>query len=330
MHEKKHGFRYCKYCQNKLRKHGKTAAGTQRWRCLKCASSTTHTRRDLARVFEIERFISWMLGKLAQHELEHASRTFREHISWCWSINVPPVLTGEVHHTIIIDGIRVGGMVCLIAMTNDYVIAWQWVPYESSEYWSKLFNKLPQPKYVVCDGQKGLLKAIDRCWPDTIVQRCRFHAWLNIKKKLTLHPKTKAGQQLLALTRGLLRVRTKRQARCWKRQLKHWYKKNHEYMDERTEKENPKPKQRPWNYTHPRLRSAYRQLNKIADDLLRSSYRPDPTLRPTTNLIEGGVNSQIRLKLKAHRGMPKDHQRKLVDWYLYSLTEAQKTTRFCL
>lgn len=54
-------------------------------------------------------------------------------------------------------------MVCLIARTTTYVIAWRWVPYESSQYWAELFKLLPPPTYVVCDGQKGLLKALALC-----------------------------------------------------------------------------------------------------------------------------------------------------------------------
>lgn len=152
----------------------------------------------------------------------------------------PHALTGEVHHTIIVDGIRVGGMVCLIARTTSYVVAWVWVPYESSQYWTELLQLLPQPEYVVGDGQKGLLKAITICWSAATIQRCQFHAWLNIKAKLTLNPESRAGQQLLQITKDLSYVKTRRQARRWKRKLKHWYKKHHSYIDERTIKQDPK------------------------------------------------------------------------------------------
>lgn len=327
---KQRGFRYCQNCKNKLRKRSKTAAGKQRWQCTFCARSTTRPRPDLSRGFVLERFVAWLLGKLAQNELELASRTFRDQTAWCWSVAPPHVLTGEIHHAIIVDGIRVGGNVCLIVRTTSYVIAWVWAPYESSQYWTELFWSLPQPTYVVCDGQKGLLKALAICWPETIVQRCRVHTWLNIKTKLTLHPESRAGQELLELTHDLLHVRTRRQAKRWKRRLKHWYKKHQNYVNERTVKQDPKLRERSWRYTHERLRSAYRQLAKLKDDLLKSSYRPNPNLPSTTNHIEGGINSQIRTKLKAHRGMPSSHQMRLVDWYLYTRTEDQKTPRKCL
>jgi hypothetical protein len=327
---KQRGFRYCSACKNKLQKWGKTAAGKQRWRCCTCSSAVTKPRPDLSRGFVFEGFVSWLLGKASQDELNLSARTFRDQTSWYWDVPVPNILTGEIHHVIIVDGIRVGDKICLIARTTKHVIAWHWVPHENSTQWAELFRLLPTPTYIVCDGQKGLLKAISICWPGTIVQRCRFHAWLNVRTKLTLHPESKAGQELLKLTRNLLHVRTKRQARRWKRQLKNWHKKHQKYIDERTLKHSPKPKERSWRYTHERLRSAYRQLTKISGDLLRSSYRPSPKLPSTTNHIEGGINSQIRTRIKQHRGMANEHQMVLVNWYLYTRSEGRKPTRKCL
>jgi hypothetical protein len=277
-----------------------------------------------------ESFVSWLLGKAAQDELGMSSRTFRDQTSWCWEVPVPSVLTGEIHHVVIVDGVKVGNKICLIARTSTFVIAWVWVPYESSVYWAKLFRLLPPPRYVVCDGQKGLLKALAICWPNTVVQRCRFHVWLNVKTKLTLHPESIASQELLGLARDLLQVRTKRQARCWKYRLKKWRRNHRDFVNERTLKHDPKPGKRNWRYTHERLRSAYRQLAKTSDDLLRSSYRPSLELPSTTNHVEGGINSQIRTLVKQHRGMTNEHQKVLVDWYLYTRTEGQKPTRFCL
>jgi hypothetical protein len=167
-----------------------------------------------------------------------------------------------------------------------------------------------------------MLLALKTLWPETILQRCRFHTWLNVKTKLTLHPESIAGQQLLALTRGLLHVHSKREARIWKQKLKHWYRKYGSYINQRTIHPKPTKGQRKWHYTHDRARSAYRQLYKLRDDLLRSSYHPHLSLPRNTNLLEGGVNSPLRTLIKHHRGMSYEHQIKLVEKYLYSRTEA--------
>lgn len=327
---KKHGFRYCKTCRGKLKKRGKTAAGTQRWFCHGCSRSQVQKRVDLSRRFIFETFLVWLLGKDSQGELSVPARTFRSQTAWCWDILTPLVLTGEIHHAIIIDGIRVGDKVCLVARTAHYVIAWRWVDRENSTNWTLLLSRLPAPGYVVCDGQKGMLVAIRHCWPSATIQRCRFHVWLNTKSKLTLKPESTAGKELLHLSQALLHVRTRRQARRWKRALKGWHGKHSSYLNERTVKDNPKPHERSWRYTHARLRSAYYQLNKQTDALLRSSHRPDPRLPSTTNHLEGGVNSPIRALLKLHRGMKNEHQEVLVNWYLYGRTEGRKAPRNCL
>lgn len=327
---RKHGFRYCKTCNGKLKKRGKTAAGAQRWFCCGCAQSQVQKRVDLSRRFVFEVFLNWLLGKASQGELSMPDRTFRSRTTWCWDIPIPPVLVGEIHHAIIIDGIRVGSKVCLVARTVHHVVAWQWVDSENSTNWTLLLRQLPTPSYVVCDGQKGMLVAIRLCWPSATIQRCRFHVWLNTKSKLTLNPESTASKELLHQSRALLHVRTRRQARRWKRALKRWHRKHGAYLNERTVKDNPKPHERSWRYTHARLRSAYYQLNKQTDALLRSSYRPDPRLPSTTNHLEGGVNSPIRTLLKLHRGMKNEHQTVLVNWYLYGRTEGRKAPRNCL
>lgn len=328
---KQRGNRYCSTCKTKLQKWGKTKAGTQRWRCPKCTGTQVRKRPDLVKGLALERFISWLLGKQSQVELPIGitDRTWRNQTAWCWSITPKPELTGEVPFAVILDGIRVGALVCLIARTTEYVIAWHWAPYESSSTWSALLAQIPEPDFAVCDGQKGILLAIARCWPNARIQRCLFHVWLNVRGKLTLRPKTDAGQTFLKLTRALWEVHTEADVVTWQQRFQAWEQQYGNFVKQRTYVRDPRPNQRRWWYTHGRLRSAYRQLKKLQEDeqLFTYVYNPDQRLPRTTNHMEGGINSQLRTKLKLHRGMSDGHQRRLVEWYLYSRTEYQKPTR---
>jgi hypothetical protein len=222
-------------------------------------------------------------------------------------------------------------LVDLIARTPQYVIGWAWVGWESSHTWARLLDKLPAPAVVVCDGQKGILLAIARCWPEARIQRCTFHVWQNIRVKLTLHPQTIAGQELLQLTRDLWQVKTPEQATQWQQRLQAWEQRHGSFIRERTYVPRPRPGKHNWWYTHGRLRSAYRQLAKLLQDNQLFTYLDDTiTTVPiprTTNHVEGGINSQLRTKLKLHRGMSEEHQRRLVEWYLYGRTEAPKPPR---
>jgi hypothetical protein len=283
----------------------------------------------------LERFVNWLLGKQSQTELTLPSgitdRAWRAQTSWCWDVAPYPEPTGEIYPVILLDGIGIGSLVCLIARTPEFVIGWIWVGWESSATWAKLLERFPPPTVAVCDGQKGVLLAIARCWPKANVQRCIFHVWQNIRVKLTLQPHTVAGWELLQLTRDLWQVKSLAQASDWEQRLKAWHACYGDFIRERTEKSETEPGRRRWWYTHGRLRSAYYQLFKLLRDNQLFTHLEvkltDIPIPRTTNYVEGGINSQLRTKLKLHRGMSEAHQRRLVEWYLYSRTENPKPTR---
>lgn len=310
-----------------MQKRGKTAAGTQRWFCVSCSQSHSlgHDTQKLGQL--LDRFVRWLLGKNSQVEFDTTitDRTWRNQISWCWEITPRLEPNIKAHEIILLDGIRIGVYVCLIAKTTKGVIGWQWVGWESSLSWSILLNKIPSPIVVACDGQKGILLAIARSWPKTRVQRCLVHVERNIRTKLTLHPQSEAGRKLFQLTRDLWQVQTLEQAGIWQRSLENWGQHYSDLIRERSFYESS----RRWWYTHKRLRSAYRQLEKLLKDKQLFTYL-DLTTEPiprTTNHVEGGINSQLRTLLKLHRGLSQTHQMRLVDWYLYSRSEGQKPPR---
>ena len=76
--------------------------------------------------------------------------------------------------------------------------------------------------FVVYDGQNGLNKAIKSFWFNVKIQRCLFHVWMNVRQKLTLNPETQAGQELLSLSRELLKIKYIEQANNWQFKFKIW------------------------------------------------------------------------------------------------------------
>jgi hypothetical protein len=311
-----------------MQKRGKTEAGTQRWFCVQCSQSHSLGHDTQKKDQLLIRFVAWLMGKRSQTELGLPDRTWRSQISWCWNVipHAPPNIKAQ--EIVLLDGIRVGAYVCLIAKTTKFVIAWVWVPWESSMSWSLLLEKILMPLVAVCDGQKGILLAIARSWPNTRVQRCIVHIWRNIQTKLTLHPQTEAGRELLQLTRDLWQIQTMEQACTWQRSLERWKTRYGDLIRERTYYENS----RRWWYTHRRLRSAFKQFEKLLKDQQLFTYLESLTTEPiprTTNHVEGGINSQLRTRLKLHRGLSQTHQMRLVDWYLYSRSEGQKPPRSC-
>ena len=135
-------------------------------------------------------------------------------------------------------------------------------------------------------------------------------------------------------SRDLWKVTSLEQAVQWEQQLHSWHECYGGFIRERTYKEDSERGRRRWWYTHRNLRSAYKQLDKLLRDnqlfthleatLVAETKQPIPR---TTNYVEGGINSQLRTRLKLHRGMSEEHQRRLVEWYLYGRTEGAKPPR---
>ncbi len=286
------------------------------------------------------------MGKLSQAELGIPPRTFRERTEWCWDIIPKIQSTNQIHPILLIDGTRVGEQICLIVASQKYVIGWSWSLWESSSSWELMLKQYSEPLLVICDGQKGIEPALRRVWPNTVIQRCLFHVWSNIKQKLTLNPQTRAGQDLLNHYKLIWLVVSPQQAQEWIKEFNRLYELHSNFFNERTVKNNPLPGQRRWWYTHRRLRGAYRQINKLVreqklfaytNEALRrkikialNQFNTKVTIPRTTNFVEGGINSELKGLIRLHRGMPPAHQRRLADWYLYDKTENKKPPRFCL
>jgi len=234
-----------------------------------------------------------------------------------------------VHDWLQLDGFYAAGLCCLIGLSPDGPVAWQWCDREKHASWAALLHQLPAPRVVVCDGQPGLLSAIADVWPSTVVQRCLVHVLRDVKTNLTTHPRTPAGQSLLRLATHLTRITSIAEAGDWLVTLNAWWQSFGELTTQRTYRVDvadtdvpswAKPTQT-WWYTHARLRRAYRLLTRLAHhgDLFRFL---DPALAgtavpATTNRIEGGINAQLRRLLGCHRGMPPAHQRRAIEWWLW-------------
>ena len=163
------------------------------------------------------------------------------------------------HLVIYLDGLRVNKKTYLIASNGKYVIGFCLVDYESSNNWRNFLKSFNEPEYVVCNGQNGLINAIKSIWFNTKIQRCLFHVWMNVRQKLTLNPKTQAGQELLCLSRELLEIKSIEQANVWQYKFKIWKDKYYEFISQKSV--NPETGEI-W-FTHVRLRSAAFNLGKL-------------------------------------------------------------------
>ena len=175
------------------------------------------------------------------------------------------------------------------------------------------------PEVVVCDAQRGLLKAIREVWPQVKIQRCLIHVVRQARTWLTQHPRTKAGRELLVLVKELPRIQTKRQKRRWVRMFWRWYRHHEKFLKDRSYSPSGK-----WWYTHRRLRGTRSLLKNALPDLFR--FVTDPSIPKTSNHVEGGLNSRLKELFRCHRGFSLQRKLILAAWYL-ALRQGQKPTR---
>ena len=318
-------------------KSGKTAAGSQRWKCTSCRASSTAPRTDQALLATFTTFLSYLAGKASQAEISgNTGRGLRRRWAWCWNVPTPPIqITGEVYDQVFIDGIYLPYHWCLlIAHNGHHVLARQWCHRENAPAYTALLAKIPAPDLVTTDGHGGALKALKTLWPKVPVQRCLIHVHRNNLRDLTSRPNTLAGKALLALSQRLLTVSTKDEAAIWVKLLIEINTQYADYFKERTRAKDVPAHQRrgnrQWWYTHGRDRRVYRRLASLhAKGHLFAFLDFDTPRHRTTNPVES-FNARLRALTVAHRGLCEPHMIAMIDWYCHQHSEFAQPPRTIL
>jgi len=312
-----------------MQKYGKTVKGTVRWYCQTCRKSSIRQRADLTEKYTQKLFSSWTTGNQNLTEVARKKRISREALSRRFAKyyhqKIAPVIPLSLTDDVLIcDGIHTDGRfeVVLIVRTKKVPIFWCAVPYESYSVWLSVFSQLPRPKAVVGDGQKGMIAAIFSCYPGVPFQRCIAHVERLVRLRVSCHPTTRAGYELLRLSTSLKTVWTRRQKRRWLRSFKHWSTRHKNTISEKTTIMLPSGR-KSWRYTHGRLHSAYSLLNNSLPNLF--TYVGHWDIPRTSNHVEGGINSRIKELIHRHRGLT-GGKKKIIAFH-YLLKRQKKPTR---
>ena len=125
-----------------------------------------------------------------------------------------------------------------------------------------------------------------------------------VTKYLTRRPQTLAAQELRILTLTLPKATEKQ----FLADLASWYERHQLFLREKS----PAPhKKRGWEYTHRRVRAAYRSLKTNLFRLFTYQRYPDFHIPNTTNTLDG-MFSQIKNRLAVHRGLRRDRRYKII------------------
>ena len=158
---------------------------------------------------------------------------------------------------------------------------------------------------AVIDGMRGLAQAL---YPIP-VQMCQFHQILITRRYLTQEPELEASCELLNLVKSI----TQMDKESFIVAFNEWGEKYKDVLNERVHDKRLKRHTPP--YMRPRLRSAYLSLKRNMTLLWTFYDHPETGLPNTNNGIEG-LFSDIKGKLRVHRGISKDNRKKLLDEYI--------------
>lgn len=152
---------------------------------------------------------------------------------------------------------------------------------------------------AVIDGRRGVVGVFH----DIPVQMCQFHQIAAVRRYLTSRPKLEAGKELRALTISMS-ILTKN---IFGELLEVWNQRWRLFLKERTYTEDG----RYWQYTHRRIRSAYRSLKTNLPYLFTYQKYPELKIPNTTNSLDGYF-SKLKQLLNVHRGMTIKRRYKLI------------------
>lgn len=307
-----------------MQKWGKDARGNPRFRCKNCEISTIRKRSDLSQKYKQSLFRKWLLSKSSLSEFAKEYRVTRQTLhTWFtpfWDQEPTPKEVDVSNQVLIIDGKYLErNATVLIAATANEVVSWHFTQRENSSSWMMFFLTLKHiPFVIVCDGQRGMLKAIKQRFPRLIVQRCQFHVMQYCLTKLTKHPETKPALEFRELVLQISSIKTKDRFAFWIASYKHWYQTHQGFLKEKTyQADNLTPTgKKSWHYTHGRLHTANSHLQNALPNLFRYLlYKQIPN---TSNFIEGAINASIQEKLRSHRGLNLTKRRILIAHFLAS------------
>ena len=159
-------------------------------------------------------------------------------------------------------------------------------------------------KSITIDGKRGLYKAFE----DYPVQMCHFHQKRIIQRYITKHPKLEASQELKKIVSTL----TKTSDVKFTIKLDNWYDKYEDFLNEKTMNEVTNKE----TFTHTRLVAAYKSLRTNLPYLFTCKKYKNINIPNTTNCLDGGVFSPMKILIKIHRGLSKSLKLKIVDDYL--------------
>ncbi|MBA7558212.1 hypothetical protein ES705_51005 [subsurface metagenome] len=171
-------------------------------------------------------------------------------------------------------------------------------------WFSKLSKEGLSPLYITMDGERSVIRAINKIWPQTKIQRCLYHIQREGMRWLRTYPKTQAGKDLRRLLKTLCRINTFEERNEFIAFYMAWF---NQYRD--------------FVLSLPRSEVAFRDLKKTMALIYNAlpdmfHYLIDRRIPKTTNTLES-FYSRLKADYRKHRGLTETHKISYLNWYCY-------------
>ena len=200
--------------------------------------------------------------------------------------------------------------------TSGVNLFWSWQKSESYqnllENFKGLFSLAEKnlPSGVISDWKGAIVALVSAFFPNKPHQRCLAHLVREAKKLLPAGSPFFFTWILREIAREIITISDPSDYYDWSVKLSVWERNYGFLLKEKTLGKGTKKK---WWYTHGNLRRGVKLLTKNQESLFW--YLHHPFLPKTNNSLEG-VNSQLKGKLAAHRGMKPEQQISFCFWHL--------------
>lgn len=174
---------------------------------------------------------------------------------------------------------------------------------ETPEEYRRARHDLESRGYVIEGAVIDRRRGIQAVFADVPVRFCQFHQIAIVRRYLTSRPKLDAGKELRVLTLALP-INTES---VFSALLAVWFGKRERVLYERTYGTDGKH----WQYTHRRLRSAYRSIKANLPYLFTCQRYPHLKIPNTTNSLDGYF-SKLKQLLNTHRGLAVERRYRLI------------------
>ena len=280
----------------------------QRYRCLKCHHCFQSKRRPQSKQRSLyERYV-WQRQNLAQLAAQESRSTkwIKKQLDAA-KPNFPPL---PPQATVIVTDTTYWGRgygVCVVRSSSlKRNLCWTEVESETGAVYAQSLKGLLTRGWTitaaVIDGRRGVARVFEQY--SIPVQFCQFHQMKTVTKYLTRTPKSDAGKELRSLACKLHKM----QEKDFTKALTEWYSVHEIFLNEKSPAPHTK---RGWEYTHRKLKAAYRSLKTNLPYLFTYQKYPELTIPNTTNSIDG-MFSQLKNKIAVHRGLSRERRFKLI------------------